>query len=86
MTTPDMDARLGWADRKTKLHLGFVFAGLKCANGPVITDVIATVPDGASLSELLAALNEANVPASRLCCHCFTASTRRAYAELRSQP
>jgi hypothetical protein len=80
-----MDARLGWADRKTKLHMGFVFAGLRCANGSVITDVIAAVHDGASRDELLAVLNEANVPAARLCCHCFAASTRRAYAELRSQ-
>lgn len=78
MTTADYSSQFGYAATGTKVHLGFMFDGPRCVQGPAIVRVIGT-SDG-NRPELIAALLAAEVKPGRLCGHCFPIVVRRAYA------
>lgn len=80
-TTNRMDAQFGYAETGAKVHMGLVFDGSRCIQGPAIVNVLATVGENAGRDEMFTALTAANVKASRLCGHCFPIAIRKAYAQ-----
>lgn len=80
-TANRMDAQFGYAETGAKVHMGLMFDGSRCIQGPAIVDVIAAVGEDAGRDETFAALTVATVRPSKLCGHCFPIAIRRAYAQ-----
>lgn len=78
-TANRMDAQFGYAETGAKVHMGLVFDGSRCIQGPAIVNVIATVGENAHREEMFTALIAAKVRPSKLCGHCFPIATRVAY-------
>lgn len=79
MTVSGFTSQFGYAATGGKVHLGFMFDGPRCVQGPAITKLLGST-DG-NRPELIAALLAADVKPGRMCGHCFTIVVRRAYAE-----